>query len=202
MYLRPTKAMLVTAMRSTFDGDYVTEQFRGLHISIEYPEAPQNYPGIWLDFEPVGDLEIAGIDHTEYLSGEGQVTPYTRWRFQGYATYTAVALSSNERDLLVDEILRVFAFGSEHPSTTTFRQSIEDNPLIAVNMDFGTIGLRGFAASPGTPWNTDEIIYEATVAMNLIGEFVSDRATGNLLPVTDIEVHEYAEHEQDPSPGW
>ena len=203
MYLRPMKTMMVTALRNTFDGDYVNDQFRNIRVSIEYPEHRQDYPGIWLDFEPIGELEIAGIGHTEYaLNSSATAIPFTRWRFQGFVTYTAVAMSSNERDMLIDELLRIFAFGAEHPSTQAFRKGVEDNPLIAANMDFGTIGQRGFAASPGTPWNTDEVIYEATLAMNLIGEFVSDQATGELLPLTEIRVLDYAEHEPDPSPGW
>lgn len=202
MYLVPTKTMLVDALRQTFDGDYVREWVRGLRVSIEFPEERQDYPSVWVDFEPIGDLEVVGIDHAEYaLGGGGTARRYTRWRFQGYATYTAAALTSLERDRIYDELVRVFAFGSEHTSTQAFRRAIEDHPLIAANMDFGTIGQRGHAASPGTPWQTDEIIYEGTLSMNLIGEFINDSLTGDLVPIESIQVTPLRQGEPDPS-GW
>lgn len=202
MYLEQTKAMLTIAMRNTFDADYVNPHFRSLPISIEYPEKRQDYPGIWVDFEPVGDLEIVGINHAEYVvQSGGTARRHTRWRFQGYATYTVVAMSSRERDSLYDEVVRIFAFGAEHATTKAYREAIEDNTLIAMNMDFGTISPRGFAASPGTPWGTEEIIYEATVAMDVIGEFVADTFTGTLAPITSISVTDRTTTEVDPT-NW
>ena len=116
MYLTPTKTLLVTALRATFDGDFIDERYRNINIGIEYPEERQDYPGIWVDFEPIGELEHAGIDHTEYsLSDSGSTYAHTRWRYQGYATFTVVAMTSRERDGLFDEVIRTFAFGTEHP---------------------------------------------------------------------------------------
>jgi len=196
------KTMLTEAMRQTFDSEYVTESLRGIPISIEFPEERQSYPGIWVDFEPTGDLQVAGIDHAEYeVDGtSGLARRFTRWRCTGFAAYTVVALTSRERDALFDEVVRVFAFGPEAPSTSDYRRVIETNDLIALNMDFAVIGQRGLTSSPGTPWGSDEIVYEGTVAVAVIGEFVSDATTATLAKVTSILVTDLAEGQIDPAP--
>jgi hypothetical protein len=202
MYLVNLKSLLTDAMRRTFDADYINEQFRDLHVSIEYPDDRQHYPGLWVDYEPAGELEIMGVGHAEY-DGTATGRKYTRWRFQGHATYTIAALTSLERDLLYDEVVRVMAFGREAESTSEFRAYIENNDLIACNFDFDQIDTRGSSVTPGTPWNSDEMIYEITVAMEVVGEFVSDSLSATLLPLTQVSLDSvFTLHEGDPHPEW
>lgn len=203
MFITPLKALVTLALRRTFDADYIKPQFRGLHISIEFPDDRQHYPGIWVGFEPAGEMERIGIGHTEWDGNATGGRAYTRWKFQGYVTYTVAALSSLERDLLLDELVRIVAFGGEAESTREYRSTIEDNDLLAINIDFDQIGLRGTAEAPGTPWNTDEVIYEGTLAVEVLGEFVSDSVDTTLIPLTGIVVVEpYTGPADDPSPDW
>jgi hypothetical protein len=195
--------LLTEAMKKTFDAEYPVEDFRNLLVSIEYPSEKEDYPSIWVDFDPTAELETMGIDHHEVSdpSIDGEVRKFERWRFQGYASYTVVALTSIERDRLFDEVVRVMAFGKEVASTSEFRNYIEDNEFLAVNFDFDQIGIAGVAATPGTPWGTDEVIYEATVRMEVVGEFVSDGATRTLAPLSAIAVYAYADNQPDPAPS-
>lgn len=202
MFVTPLKAMATHAMEKTLDVDYPVERFRGVHVSIEFPDDRQHYPGIWVDFEPTGEMERAGIGHFEYEGGADGGRRYTRWRFQGYLTYTAVGMTSLERDMLLDELIRIIAFGEENPATNEFRALMEDNDLIACNIDFDQVGLRGSTQSPGTPWGTEEMIYEATVAIEVIGEFVSDTVSATLLPLGSIAVTAYSDQESDPDPTF
>ena len=185
-YLTYLKTMLVTAVEETFDEHYPVEQFRGVHCSIEYPVEPANYPGIWVDYEDGQELQIAGVDHYEKteVRQDGTIVKFTRWRFQGYVSFTVTALTSRERDALYDELVKVFAFGKEDPNRLRFRSYIEDNDFIAANIDFDQIAARGNAAAPGTPWGTDEIIYERTINLEIIGEFIADDSDGGLLPLS------------------
>lgn len=204
MYLSHLKATLVEAVKAQFDQDYPNEQFRGIHTSIEYPVDAQNYPGIWVDYEDTQSLQIAGVRHREFgpSSADGSSRRrYTRWKFGGYASFTVVAMSSLERDLLFDELVRVMAFGSGVDSVNEFRAYIEHNDLIAVNFDFDQIEVRGNAAGPGTPWGTDEIVYEKTLSMECFGEFVSDGSTQSLVPLSQVRVLPQAQGEANPSPG-
>ncbi len=201
MYLEETKTILNNAMLSVFEqNDYPVEDFRGLKVSLEYPATRQDYPSIWSDFEPEGELEQAGIGHVEYIEGDdGELRPTTRWRFGGYATYTCVAMTSRERDRLFDAMVRVFAFTYQHPATQRFRDVIEGNGLIGLTLGWGKIGQRGFAAVVGTPWNTDETLYEATIAIRVQGEFVVDPGNEALVVLSEIQVTSYTEVEGDPT---
>lgn len=204
MYLVPLKTLLVDSVRRVFDADYIQPQFRGLHASIEYPDDRQHYPGLWIDFEVEGNLEPMGVgdyeidDAADGLGGR----QYSRWRFLGYATYTVAALTSLERDLLYDELIRIFAFGGEAESTAEFRAYVENNDLVACNFNFDRITTRGLAATPGTPWGSSEMIYECTVAIEVVGEFVSDSVGATLVPLSQIVTTPYLESEPDPDPGW
>lgn len=188
-YLTLLKALVVQAMKNVFDDEYPVTEFQSVHVSIEYPIDKMNYPGIWVDYSDTGDLVIAGVDHKEYNpatnTNEG-VVPFTRWKFQGYVSYTIAALTSLERDRLYDEVVRILAFGKFNPVLSRFREYIEANPLMAANMNFDKISPQGNASAPGTPWGTDEIIYERTLNMEIIGEFVSDNSSGVLLPLSAI----------------
>lgn len=193
MYLRAIKALAVDALVQTFgtktspnSTPYPNPKFNNtLNISIEYPVAPQNYPGIWVDYDDASPLQVAGIAHVE-TDPEGK--PYTRWKYAGHLSYTVVAFTSLERDELYDEVVRTIAFGAQNNTTSRFRQTIENNDLIACNLDFDTLQPGGSAAAPGTPWGSDEIIYEKTITQQALGEFIVDPDTGVVIPLSKIIV--------------
>ncbi len=188
MYLRVVKTALTEAIRNTFSEDYDVPELQGIWSSIEYPIHEHDYPGIWVNYEDAANLSIAGISHVEYVEdGDPQEgRPYTRWMFQGHATFTIGALSSNERDMIYDELIRVIAFGRENEHRSVFRNYIEGNDLVAMNIDFDTIEPRGDAAAPGTPWGTEQIIYERSIALQVVGEFVSDPWGGPIVPLSKV----------------
>lgn len=181
--------MVKEALEQTFDAEYPNARFRSVHCSIEYPIEKQEYPSIWVDYEDSTSLAVAGVSHTEYFpDGHGNFTTGTRWRFQGYISLTLVALTSQERDELYDELVRVVAFGRQNPATAQFRNFVEDNDFIAANFDFDEIEPKGSVAAPGTPWGTDEIIYERGVNLEVLGEFIVDDHDGVLVPLSKIVV--------------
>lgn len=190
-YLRSIKSLAVDALVQTFGtpdepvgGDYPNSNFQNvLNISVEYPIKEQDYPGIWVGYEDASPLQIAGIAHREF-DPEGR--PYTRWKYAGHMSYTVVAFTSLERDELYDELVRTIAFGAQNPATSRFRQTIENNDLIACNLNFDELQPGGTAAAPGTPWGSDEVIYETTITQEAIGEFVTDPDTGTLVPLSKI----------------
>jgi hypothetical protein len=192
MYLVHLKAMVVNGLRQTFGGEYPNEKFRNVHVGIEYPVDEQAYPGIWVDYEDTAALTRAGIDHKE-IDGPNRL-PQSRFRFQGALSFTIVALTSLERDALYDEMIRVIAFGDENADTLQFRRYVEDNPLIAANINTDEIQAHGNAAAPGTPWGTEEIIYERGITVDVLGEFQADPISGTLVPLTRIEIVQQTEY--------
>jgi hypothetical protein len=200
MYLRYLTTAVLEALKTTFDVEYPNVKFRDINISLEYPVKQQNYPGIWVGYEDASPLSIAGIAHRE-IDPEGH--PYTRWKFAGHVTYTVVAFTSQERDELYDELVRTIAFGAQSVATSQFRTAIETNDFIGCNLDFDTLQPSGAAAAPGTPWGSDEIIYERTISQQVVGEFVVDPATGALLPLSEIIVTaRTGGTEDDPENAW
>jgi hypothetical protein len=190
MYIAPLKTILVEALKTTFDMSYPTADFRNVHVGIEYPVDPQEYPSIWIDYDDTQDLIKAGISHLETVDPVTNLArePFTRWRFTGYISITVVAMTSLERDLLFDEVVRVVAFGNEDVVIGRFKRAIEMNDLIAATMNTDKIQPRGAAAAPGTPWSTDELMYERTLNLEIIGEFIPDATTGTLLPLSKIVI--------------
>lgn len=162
------------ALQATFDEDYPEPDFRGIKISLEYPVDRTDYPGIWINFDDTDELTIAGIGHTEFVTVNNAPSPVTRWRFGGTLTFTVATLSSLERARLYDELVKVLAFARVKESVSEFRNKIEDNDLLAMNANFDSLRPSGDNAAPGTPWGTDEFIYEKSISIDLIGEFVSD----------------------------
>lgn len=189
-YITPTKTMLVEAVQAAFDDVYPVAQFRGVRVSIEYPADKQAWPGVWIDYEDTADLQVAGVSHVEHTDPVTGFTvgPFTRWRFTGSASFTVVALTSLERDRLYDELVATIAFGRFDEIRGRFRAFIESNPLVIADINYDQVGSGGAAASPGTPWGTDEIVYERTFTLELIGEFVPDPAVSTLVPLSRIQV--------------
>lgn len=201
MYVVPLLTTLTKAMRETFDEDYAKDEFTAPGIGVDFPIKRENYPAIWIDFSPSAPTQIAGVDHKEdeVLNG-GYIQQKTRWTFAGQVTFTVLTMSSFERYRLIDEVIRVLAFGKERDETATFRQIIEDNQYIAMNYNADQIDLSGFSATQGTPWGSSDFIYEATAAIGVQGEYMNDNATGRLAILERIDVYAYNDQEEDPKP--
>ena len=190
-------------MKGVFGPSYVAidgnSDFANLHVSIEYPADVQDYPGVWVDFEPEGELTRGGIDDIATFVGntDGSFSELYLWRAEGWATYTLATMTSLQRARLHDELVRVFAFNQD-PAVAAFRQFIENNQFLAMNMNFDVIAERGSSATPGTPWGTEEIIYEMTLGMQCVIEFVSDLKQSKLYPLGEIDLF----FQQQGVPNW
>ena len=197
-YLELVKTMAVNAVKEVFDESYPTTDFQNLYCSVEYPLAKNHYPGVWVDYQDTAPLEIIGVNHEEW--GDGLLNPpppdpvnntfevpHTRWKFGGYISYTIAALTSWERDRIYGELVRVISSRGT-VIHNEFKRHIETNPFVAVNMNTDRIEPQGNNAAPGTPWGTDDLIYERTINMEIIGEFATDTIDGVLIPLEQVKV--------------
>lgn len=201
MYLAPLKTAVVEALRATFTSSYPQTDFRNINIDIEYPTTQQSYPGLWVTYEDRAELSVAtnlGYLETTFDRANNAYTQVDRWRFQGTVTITAVALSSLERDRLYDEVVRTFAFSRQNHALSPFRTLVEQNDLIAMNFNFDNLQPSGDAAAMGTPWQTEEMIYEKSLSMDMQGEFVGDPNVQTLVPLSKIVVSSYLEGQTTP----
>lgn len=198
-YLRTIKTTATEALQAAFQVAYPETDTAGgdkpVYISQEYPVEKAHIPAIWVEFEPT-DLRTVGIAYTE-TDTEGNL--YTRWRFAGMATFTVAAMSSNERDMIYDQMVALVAFASQTEAPSTWRQTIESSDLIATTWSYDTVDSRGEAAAPGTPWGTDEVMYERGIALQVLGEFVTNPITLQLVNLSEISITMNAEGLEDVS---
>ena len=181
--------MAVGAIQAAFDVTYPQDDAAGgiqkVYCSLDYPVRPQMIPAVWVNYEPA-ELRMAGIDYTE-TDALGNLV--TRWVFQGHVSFTVVALSNDERDLICDELISMIAFAAQSEAPGPFRAYIDEGGgLLATSWSFDTIEPRGDGAAPGTPWMTDEVLYEQGLALQVRGEFVSSAVTLDLVPLREITI--------------
>lgn len=191
MYVVPLKTLIVQALQGTFDSQYPVPEWAGLRIGMEYPVDVQHYPSVWIDYDDTEPLTKSSIRHEETVDPAtgATVAPFTRWKFAGYISLTAVALTSLERDRIYDELVAVVATSLEDPLRGRFAATIANNSLIAANLQTDRLQPRGSAAAPGTPWSTDELIYERTLNIEVIGEFYAiPSASGSTTILREIIV--------------
>jgi hypothetical protein len=190
MYVTRVKTLAVEALHAAFDDQYPVPEFRELHCSLEYPVKAVSLPEVWVRYTDTAPLRQSGVAHVEDLhpvSG-GRVQPYTRWRFEGSWEFVVVALSSVERDRLYDELIATIAWSGYDSLRGRFRRYLEDNDLIGLTIRTDQLESTGEHAEPGTPWQTDEVLYERTLNVDLIGDFVPDPETGIIVPLSKIQV--------------
>lgn len=208
MYLTALKTILKEALAETFTATYPADHFRGLNISVEYPMAKEDYPGIWVDFTPSRPIQSAGINHVEYtsLDGNGQRRRSTVFTYGGSIQYTCVALTNAERDLLVDDVVTLLAFGQLNPERAIFRNKLINNNMIAIDPQWDRFDVGGKSETQGTPWGTDEVVYEETVSMDATGNFYVDQETVTIVPLSAIKVYEWVQGTTPPvgtaGGGW
>jgi len=187
-YLRTIKTTAVQAVEQSFQVRYPEPDPEGgiqdVFVSVEYPVEEAQYPAIWVDYEG-SELRTVGIAYTEQ---DAQGNVYARWRFAGHVVFTLVALSSNERDMIFDQLVSMTAFAAQSEFPSVFRQVVEAAPLVASVWSFDTVEERAPAQAPGTPWGTMDIIYERGMALQVIGEFVTDPNTAQLVNLSEIQV--------------
>lgn len=190
MYVTRVKTLAIEAMHAVFDDQYPVEEFRGLHCSLEYPVKAVQLPEVWVRYSDTEPLRQSGVSHVEDVDpGDGgRVPPYTRWRFQGSWEFIVVALSSVERDRVYDELVATIAWSGFDSLRGRFRSYLENNDLIDLTVRTDEIESTGESAEPGTPWGTDEVLYERTLNLDLIGDFTPDPQTGLIVPLSRIQV--------------
>lgn len=190
MYITPVKTLGIEALQAVFDDQYPVAEFRGLHASLEYPIKTIDLPEIWVRYSDTEPLQQSGVAHIEDVDydTDTRVQPYTRWHFQGSWEFVVVAMSSLERDRVYDELVSVIAFSQQGGLRGRFRHYIEVNDLIDLTVRTDQIESTGESAEPGTPWGTDEVLYERTLNIDMVGDFSTDPETGAIVPLSRIDI--------------
>jgi hypothetical protein len=183
------------ALAAVFDAEHPNERLRDIPISTDYPLREVDYPGLWINFSMQGAVRNMGIGHVEYepatdaVTGDEGFREIYRWTFGGVIEITVATLGNLDRALLLDEVMRTLAVArSGRNIEGDFREAVENNDLIGMTCTWEELTLTGFGEQQGTPWGTDDVVYEATVSMPLIGEVMLEAHTGVLLPLSAVVI--------------
>lgn len=177
-------------------------------ILTEYPQKQVEYPGLWINFTMQGDVKNVGIGHVEWTQSDTGFTPAYRWQFGGFIEITLGALSNLERALMIDELTRSIAVARvDENREGILRKVIEQHDLVGQNVVWESFTLSGFGEAQGTPWGTDDVIYEATVTLQVEGEIVLNPVSGEVVPLEAVTFTPQTDTDPIPLPvpgvdGW
>lgn len=165
LVVTPVKKLMIQALKETFDNLYPNDKLMSMNISMEYPYKTEHYPGIWVRFS-ISTLQASGIDPTIHTDDE----IYAAWQFEGTVSFTIIALSSKERDLISDGVIEAYAFAALMPTASPFYATINSSDLVNITLQSGVLSSAGQTETIGTPWDDDKIAYEDRYSFQLVGQ--------------------------------
>ena len=209
MFVVPMNTLAVEVLRNSLNPPPPgLAELDQIAVQLEYPIAAIHVPGVWVNFTSMGDVRVSSIGQSEYEvdSVTGSLSPIYRWSFAGTVEATCVALTNLERARLVDEVSKVIGMGGQENELSPFRMALHTNDLLAVNAKMGSLTISGFAETPGTPWGSDDVVYEATISLDVEGEVFVSAQTQTLVPLSEIRLHYAVEGEplypEGGTEGW
>jgi len=196
---------VVNALRKTFDNDYPDTSLRNLYIGPDFQYERSKYPAIIIRFEPTTVRNLGMGHYVVDTDNQGFDRIYHQWYFEGSIAFTVWALSSYQRDVLLDNIMDVIAFGRYKTNTSAFYNEIYDDDFITLNMQ--TEDIRpGTNSTSEVPWQAEnEQFYTGSWWTQVTGHFYSDGTTGALVPIRQINAYPYREDQAVPQgaePPW
>lgn len=203
MFVSAVKLAIVEALRETVLAAGFTGDARFQSIDIEYPEQSQQWPSLLVQFHPRGSVSWTGVNPEEFTeAGELETfdwTGITKGYFEGSIDLTVLALTSRERDRLWDALIELLLMGLRNADTEIFFERLNNHDLIDMTVLPSNITPLGDSISPGTPWDPEPLSYEATVRIDVVGQFYASTYDRRLMSIS--EVHLYPYRDVDPMPG-
>lgn len=198
MFITAAKTAMVEALREALVVESPGPNFKT--IDIEYPSQTQKLPMLLVQFEPSGDIEWTGINsEAVYKDQTGTPVRCRMGKFEGYFDLSIMAGTSEERDVLWDRVNFLMLLGRTTLDGPDFYRLINVGGLIGMTLLEGRVTQVGNTVAQGLPWDPQEYGYEATVRVEVIGQFAVNVESAELLTLSDIEALPYTD--QDPIPG-
>ena len=138
------------------------------HITIEYPQRPEQYPSIIVGFKEK-ELKSGGVGHYEFTS---ENTVIQKWLYMGTISLEIFALTSMDRDFISDSIVNLISFGRIQGSL--FRDHVEANANVDLQLSIGSLTPISEQTMSGVSWGlTDARIYTVGYEFGCLGSFES-----------------------------
>lgn len=180
--IEAAKRALLYAMRSAITGTTLSgQQGPGeVHVSMEYPNKQEQYPGIWVQFS-LSSLRNAGMGmvQTDRETGDS-LQHYT---YTGRVTYVVVAFTNKERDRLAEYLLKALTFSRRvtpnlftedgvQETFTDLYDYLDQDEHLSMTPNTDTITPMGQSTTFGVPWDPTAVVYEDAYSFDVRGEFM------------------------------
>jgi hypothetical protein len=138
------------------------------HITIEYPQRPEQYPSLIIGFKEE-ELKNAGISHYETADNNAV---NQRWLYRGTISLEIFALTSMDRDFISDSVVNMLSFGMVEGFP--FRNYIENSSSVDLQLSLGSLTPIQEQTMSGVSWGlTDQRIYTVGYEFGCMGGFTS-----------------------------
>lgn len=189
-YKMEVKRLVVGAFQSVFHntGTYYpgypsSELLTKSHITIEYPQRPEQYPTLIIGFQEQ-ELKNAGVGHLDNISAN---TIAQKWFFQGLITVEIFALTSMDRDFISDSVVNMLSYG--RVMGKPFRALIEGDSLVDLQVSLGSLIPVPEQTMSGVSWGlTDARIYTVGYNFGCIGGFNSESIYNDYVSHVNIDI--------------
>lgn len=194
------------ALRATYDSEWINDVTLTHYnvnrpvpnrITVEYADEEQDWPFILVQISP-SVVQWTGITPDEVFETGDPNFPLVKVR-EGYFEATVMlsiyALSSESRDRMYDNMLKVVMMGRKNAATKDFFTSLENQDLIGMTVMEAEVSPVGDSISVGTPWNSEQIAYEASVQFQVIGRFYAPEYDEQLIALSGARVFPYTDQD-------
>ena len=187
--IETTKRAIVLSLRKAFDNteDQFLRRVSG-NVEMEYPLEESKYPGVWIGFS-FTKMQLASLDPEHYEEQpNGSKLHYSLGSFEGVVSLTILSLSSLERDRISDALVQTILFGRRHEVAATFYDDLENNDYVNISVQNGTVRPSGQNTTFGTPWGTEDTVYEDAYNFSIMGQFASRYEDYGLVNLREIRI--------------
>lgn len=204
MFITAAKTAIVEALRAVWfideTGNALNSDLRASdrpyprRITIEYPEEPEDWPFILVQLRPT-IIQWTGIMPDEIVNAGDEENPaYKRirqGRFEASCMLEIIALSSEERDRMWDNVVKLLLLGRTRNPTDNFYSIVDTHDLVGMTIMEGSVRPVGDSISMGTPWDPEILTYEAAVEFDIAGIFYADEYNTDLVTLTEAVIYDY-----------
>ena len=170
LYKLEVKRAIVRTLREIFNADYPESILRNVWVSIEYPQAPEQFPAIIVSFLE-GPIRSAGVGHFETYD---DIT-FKRFQFTGTIRLEILAETSLDRDIIADHLVNLVLFSPTALETSPFLPDITLNPSgVKIDIVSDALNPEPESVDAGLPWGlTDQRVYRGAYSFQIFGEVLS-----------------------------
>lgn len=173
------KRAVVKALRAVFNNIYPDPKsvLDNVYVSLEWPDKPEQYPAIIVNYRETTPLRSSGIGHFEHVLGGPNI--YRRWQYEGQVEILICAETALQRDNISDHLVHLLAFGSTSYFTNVFLPALMENRGLDIQIMHDTLVPVGDNVEQGSDWGLGDFrVYTSGYSFSVFGSFTSGIISG------------------------